>query len=831
MREIDFSKDPDTLFKESVKAFNNNDYDKSLLILQYLNYIIPNNKTILTNLIPVYFKTYTEPMNLTIKNFNVENKQKNILSYILSDNCEIDIINNFIVAILSDSTKINDVLMIYKKHGSEKNIYIFILYFISIMRFDIISNLSYKITNLPIQNIVKYIPIRYVFKSKDEILNLRNNYINALDYILENEIKIESNFIINPMLYFSSYHGYADIELYTKYNKLVVRNNPDLHKNFFEESKDYKCTAIDQYLKNIHESVSLYDGTLLDEYTEQRLCAKYINPNDKVLEIGGNIGRVSLILSNLLKNDTNLVVLESDEKNATKLNYNREQNNRKFYIVNGALSKEKLYQYGWKTYSVNDMKNLDLDIQNQMVAVKTFSFNEIQSKYSFEFNTLVLDCEGAFYYILQDDETILKNITKIIIENDYSCIEHKEYVRNILKKYRFNVVDSIDLDPVYYIFHPNKEIQKEFYQVFIRNNDVLQPQRKINVGFVQPYYDTDSHSVSCMSNKLINNIGNNQIKTILINNTLNRDEIAKMKLDILVYITIGTDEYTHKLSYSRLAPVQCNFWGHINTSGKEYIDYYITSKLFDSEQQFFSEKLVKFNSLSTCLSPNEELKNIFLPHFKKKHFFGLPENKLIIFYPHTIFKIHPDCDDIIKLILKENSDAILVIFISDNERFYKTNLLERFEKNLGNYINQIRIINPLDTEDIHNEVKEYIINDGGNKSRFYYHNMIYLSDVLLDSFPFGGCITVLDSFLWNKIMITNPNIVRAKFTSGFYKKMGLTDLIPNNWNEFTEITSKLLNNEKLKKYYEDQIKHNKNKLYNNDAIDEWREFLISISNQ
>ena len=51
---------------------------------------------------------------------------------------------------------------------------------------------------------------------------------------------------------------------------------------------------------------------------------------------------------------------------------------------------------------------------------------------------------------------------------------------------------------------------------------------------------------------------------------------------------------------------------------------------------------------------------------------------------------------------------ILVIFISDNERFHKTILLERFEKNLGNYINQIRIINPLDTEDIHNEVKEYI---------------------------------------------------------------------------------------------------------------------------
>ena len=61
--------------------------------------------------------------------------------------------------------------------------------------------------------------------------------------------------------------------------------------------------------------------------------------------------------------------------------------------------------------------------------------------------------------------------------------------------------------------------------------------------------------------------------------------------------------------------------------------------------------------------------------------------------------------------------------------------------------------------------------------------------------------------------------------------MGLTELIPNNRNEFTEIISKLLNNNKLKKYYEEQIKHNKNKLYNDDSVDEWREFLINITNQ
>jgi hypothetical protein len=35
------------------------------------------------------------------------------------------------------------------------------------------------------------------------------------------------------------------------------------------------------------------------------------------------------------------------------------------------------------------------------------------------FDTLVLDCEGAFYYILQDTPEILEGIKLLIMENDY----------------------------------------------------------------------------------------------------------------------------------------------------------------------------------------------------------------------------------------------------------------------------------------------------------------------------------------------------------------------------------------------------------------------------
>jgi len=52
---------------------------------------------------------------------------------------------------------------------------------------------------------------------------------------------------------------------------------------------------------------------------------------------------------------------------------------------------------------------------------------------------LVLDCEGAFYYILMDMPEILNNINLIIMENDYHDINHKKYVDSILIQNNFYV--------------------------------------------------------------------------------------------------------------------------------------------------------------------------------------------------------------------------------------------------------------------------------------------------------------------------------------------------------------------------------------------------------
>ena len=79
------------------------------------------------------------------------------------------------------------------------------------------------------------------------------------------------------------------------------------------------------------------------------------------------------------------------------------------------------------------------------------TFEELEKKYNFIFDTLVVDCEGGFYYILIDKPSILNNINTIIIENDFPVIDHKLYIDSILKSKGFMCifVEKLDSDSTF----------------------------------------------------------------------------------------------------------------------------------------------------------------------------------------------------------------------------------------------------------------------------------------------------------------------------------------------------------------------------------------------
>lgn len=211
---------------------------------------------------------------------------------------------------------------------------------------------------------------------------------------------------------FTEYDNFTSIKINILTNEIHSTNESDIMN---------KTTSIQTKLQ-------LNYGSFKDELPEQKMSVRYLTGNEKVLEIGGNIGRNSLIISSIV--GTNLVTLESDITIANQLRENRELNHQSFHIENSALSNRKLMQAGWQTIPSDTL-------QEGFNWINTITYSELITKYNIIFDTLVLDCEGAFYYILMDTPEILNNIQLIIMENDYNDISHKIYIDDILIKNNF----------------------------------------------------------------------------------------------------------------------------------------------------------------------------------------------------------------------------------------------------------------------------------------------------------------------------------------------------------------------------------------------------------
>jgi FkbM family methyltransferase len=188
---------------------------------------------------------------------------------------------------------------------------------------------------------------------------------------------------------------------------------------------------IDNKLNYIHGNLKFKYGNIYDELPEQKMAVRFLTGNEKVLELGGNIGRNTLVIASILKGDHNFVTLECDANTVKQLTENRDLNNFKFPIEDSALSKINLIQKGWDTVP-SDI------VFDGFTKVKTINFEDLKTKYGINFDTLVADCEGALYYIFKDMPEILNNINLIIMENDYWDIAKKQYIDDVMKQYNFD---------------------------------------------------------------------------------------------------------------------------------------------------------------------------------------------------------------------------------------------------------------------------------------------------------------------------------------------------------------------------------------------------------
>lgn len=301
--------------------------------------------------------------------------------------------------------------------------------------------------SLGIHNI-KPIQVNICKKQIIEYLTSYNEEIKTIDLKKKNETEIVGRELIQD-------------------NKFTEDNNNN-NLNYWYKKEGINIFPLQNRIEEIHKRLTINHGDIKGEDVEQMLCLKHIKGNEKILEIGGNIGRVSCILSTILDNEQNLVVLESNPKHSQELKENRDINNFKFQVEDSALSNRKLYQYGWNTFTEEEKNKYTLDVQNMMNKIKIINYNNFINKYNIQFDTLILDCEGAFYYIIQDFPEILNNITKIIIENDYPSYDRKLFVDNILINKGFTSIEKIPLAKRHWGYWLNQNIRDNFYEVWER---------------------------------------------------------------------------------------------------------------------------------------------------------------------------------------------------------------------------------------------------------------------------------------------------------------------------------------------------------------------------
>jgi len=334
------------------------------------------------------------------------------------------------------------------------------------------------------------------------------------------------------------------------------------------------------------------------------------------------------------------------------------------------------------------------------------------------------------------------------------------------------------------------------------------------------YIFTTSSTEDSIYNIAINSLHFKNKILLPINIRESREIIKNLKLNILVYPEIGMDPFFYLLAFSRLAPIQINTWGHSETSGIDSIDYYFSSKYYEVEnleiaQQNYSEKLICLHSLCTFYYSLRiynffpELKSNLKEINKYRIHFNLPKNATIYGIFQTTFKYHPHMLKIIKHILYLDPKAIIVMLTYTNleERF-----LDYLDSHLGYHSSRVRVFSRI--------------------IPFEFYKLIISMNIIVDSYPFGGCNGSLEAFNLGKVVITLPSDkINGRFTFGFYNKMNIHEPICSNLKDVAEKSVFYANNSVELNKLENKILQNLNKIFEEEeSIVTWKQMLTQLHN-
>lgn len=241
--------------------------------------------------------------------------------------------------------------------------------------------------------------------------------------------------------------------------------------------------------------------------------------------------------------------------------------------------------------------------------------------------------------------------------------------------------------------------------------------------------------------------------------------VAADQLDVLVYPELGMHPDTFTLGALRLAPVQCGGWGHPNTTGLPEIDWFISAGDMEPADaaSHYRERLATLPGLGTYyVTPRTQEQGT-------RADFGIPEGATAYLVPQSLFKIHPDNDDLIARVLEADPRGVAVMFASNHDV-----LTQAFADRLAPVLKRRGI-------DLHQRV----IFIGTGVPHGTYLRLNQVCDVMLDTLHWSGGNTSLDALAMGLPVVTLPGaLMRGRQSQAMLRLLGLDELVAADVDDY-----------------------------------------------
>lgn len=426
--------------------------------------------------------------------------------------------------------------------------------------------------------------------------------------------------------------------------------------------------------------------------------------------------------------------------------------------------------------------------------------------------------------------------------------EQTQHTIETMKRDKFNFTSdqlpTCDVRPSFYLtYHgaDNRQIKSEFAdaiskQLFPKYSDLrdlpvaIKIGQKPKIGFL---VTNKPHSVfQKVMQGIIEQLPKETFEVVLIcfaqvqarlTDTMNLDGISIAHLsddfetsvktvkslgcNIIHYFEINSDSLNYYLPYFKLAPIQTTSWTIAETTGLPDIDYYLSSKLWETEeaQSHYREKLVLLDTLPVYYEPLLS----WQPN-KTRADFGFTEKDTLYACPQNPIKLHPDFDAYIGHILEQDPNGKVVFSLKEHPS-HETFLRKRFAKIISpELMERITFLPRMPWED--------------------YMNWVSLADVLLDPIHFGAGVTAYETFSVGTPIITYPQShLRSRLVTGLYKRMGINECMVQSPEAYVQTAMYFAQNKEAQNNLRAQIKANAHKLFEDKtAITALSEFFKSI---